>query len=1264
MDWKACTGKDYLLVGSSELDRQGRLCVSNNLRDDSYSNSLSSRSSVAHRKFRLNASHIASFNDAIQRGFAQILDQFKIDRTYQNRLPQMEKQKFIMKYSVHTHFSDIKLENPTNSNSQLISYPNECLRNSTTYAANLRATITAKITALDDKNEPIDVIEPEPLKNFALCRIPVMVDSKKCNLQDNMLSALENTDHDPDDPGGYFIVKGIEYVIENVESILFNMPRIFKNVGHNKEACRCEFISKPGDGYANSDQMIIRLLVDGQLTIEIVRGELKGILFPLMMFFRLLGVNTDQEICEMIHRSLNDKLKEKIENIIIACVNCKYATFGRIDEFTEESVKKKLMRDLKNLDSFRYYQPYNSKNNEQNIIHCVQSQGIDTWFLPHMGTGPEFRRVKAQFLGTLVQKLLLVHLGERESTDRDSYTSKRILSAGSSYLRSLKTIFYETIVRKLSGHYQNMLSSTEWKNIKLEAWLKQKIAAFGTNFKRLMASAINTGHNTQLQVGQHNIKNRLSTQILNRKNSLAVIATLRQVSSQSSDNSKQSRRAKEMRMVHMSALGFIGLVSSPTGIKAGINKQLALYTFVSVAGSSEEIHSELIKMDQVSEFQSVAVTGNNLYVNGKWIGIVEDSIDFATELRKKRRKMQFATPMTSIVVEDPSAELHIWCDSGRPLIPVFLVYNNLRDPKFFDKKERFDVCKKFKQKLLFTPKMAADLRANKITIENLYDEQVIEYISPQEQLNCYICADARDLILEEKEITKQYTHCYIPQCMLGVPGLTVPFGNHNMIVRNVYQSNQGKQACGKFINNWAMRCDKGVFGQYVTERPQCQTIVDNDVSSSGSNTLIALMSYSGYNQEDSMILSKGAVDRGLFAGCKFTFYKDKLAGKEEFNNPKQQGAALSYRANYDKLNEKGFVDRGTVLEKGDVVIGKIQRTDKTNFTNQKTTDKSTVYKSRQKGRVYNVIHTKDEEKEHICKTMLTIPHRVLVGDKFSLRQGQKGVCALLMQDSELPRTANGIAPSIIINPHALPTRQTVSQLMEALVSLWCVEKGLSYDATCFEGINIQNLEANIQDPKSRLRRQFEDIGLKHFGYQKLYSGITGEWIDALIFQGMNFAQRLQKFVAEQLYSVCQAPKESTTMQNVRGRQRNGGLRIGEMERDVLCAHGAMAFLGQKFYNHSDRYVWRKCRCGHSAATFNDTVKVYECDRCKDTTEPINIETSWSSKLCEAELKTAGIGMKMKFKNFVFPFRNENKYLKKQLQKRKLKNKKKKEEIVF
>ena len=816
----------------------------------------------------------------------------------------------------------------------------------------------------------------------------------------------------------------------------------------------------------------------------------------------------------------------------------------------------------------------------------------------------------------------LIYLLSKRIYLNNSYKSKRIHAAGTSYAKSFKTYFNASIIQQINRRLIKDFKSMSFSQVDLASSVKSSV--FGADFERSIMQTITSGNKSQITVNKKARINRLSSQLLDRKNQIALYSTLRQVTAPTSESSKQSERANEMRRVHMSFLGYICIIHSSDGEKVGINKQMAMSASVLGATSSDVIKEILLNDELIiplSKASTVMIYEQNLrnvYVNGKWIGCTKDSLTLVDKYRKLRREFKI-NPLTTIYWDNTQDEAFFWVDVGRSVRPLIIVYNNKRNPDKFDKKY---TNKNFEQGIGFTQKIIDGLNSKRLDMNYLLCNNLVEYITAEEQENCYLCPFFDQLRQDKNNELKEYTHCDIPQAILGITAITSPFANHNQTPRITFQGNQCKQTCGRFTLNWPYRCDRDTFLQYTCETPLVKTVASKYIFPNGCNTIVAIACYSGYNQEDSLVVSQGAVDRGLFNGCKFTCEKTDLEQREEFGNPDIATTMDIKSASYEHLVD-GIIPIGTHVNKGDALIGKYARIPKTSDQDMTMSDRSTIYKGKEEAIVHNVVVDRNEDDERFAKLSLRKVRPVAVGDKFSSRAGQKGVTGVLLRDSDMPSTKDGIRPSIIMNPHGIPSRMTIGQLYETQVGNWCAKRGTHVDATIFKYVDIESIGEEL-----------EKLGMNRYGYHRLYSGITGEYIDSLIFMGPTYYQRLQKFVIDSVYSVTRGPSDSLSRQPLDGKSSGGGIRIGEMERDVVCSHGASKFLQEKFFNHADGFTEYICRCG-KAAVVNTKKNIYKCKYCKDNADIAAVPTSWSSKLFVQEMETMNVGVRRHLKPFTY-----------------------------
>lgn len=1166
--------------------------------------------------------HLPSADHFYINGVRQIITQgFTVKKEIINKRESTAEDRDIAKIVVEVEFTDVQMKPPTTTHYQtgeeVMLTPAMAHISDKNYSAMLEVSMNIKATAYMKNGTTVE--RKASASNIRLCKVPTIVRSINCHTRGKTKQGLQAMREDPSDPGGYFILKGVEWVIDAVENILFNQPKIYRNINYRNSLARLEFISKPGDTYQNSDLMLLRYFKDKTLTVEVVRDKLKETPFPFYMIFRALGWNTDMEIINNIAYGFDSDMSSRIVQIVREMfASTKYKIGGYDQVYEQVDVMIGMIKSIP-AEKFKYLnlkQDAETNITDYNVAINEIKRILDTHFLPHIGMQEKHRTDKCRFLAMLIRKLILTHMGVIQPTDRDSYKNKRVAAAGENYAKSFKTLFNANVVLAMKNAFGKAFDSAPYKQVDLVATVKNSIDI--TDFEKSMAQVITNANKSTMRIKKQQIVNRLSSQMLNRKNSLNALAALRQVVSTSSDSSKQSERAHLMRRVHPSFWGMICPVHTSEGEKVGQNKQMSMFASISSSASSEVLKKQLLDDSNVIALNTVSperITSDQLssiYVNGDWIGFTADSINLVTKYRTMRRNLKL-DPETTIYWDVEQDEVWFWVDVGRMLRPLLIVYNNRKNPELFPAKDRSEKAE-FKQGLLITQKHIDGLYQNTITIDDLVEQKIVEYISAEEQENCFLCHRIEKLKRDKNNELQEYTHCDIPEGILGITGLTSPFAHMNQTPRVTFQTSQAKQTCGLYAQNWPYRINKDTFLQYICETPLVRTIATNFVTPNGNNAVVAIACNTGWNQEDSLIFSKAALERMMYHGCKFTFYKTEVEQKEELKNPDASLTRGIKCANYEKLIN-GVIAKGSIVHKGDVLIGKVLKMPRSKDQKYLYEDKSLIYKEDEPAVVHATVVGRNEADEQFCKVSLRKIRPVHVGDKFSSRAGQKGVCALRMRESDLPFTSSGIRPSIIVNPHALPSRMTIGQLVESLLGLACSAKGTHSDGTIFRPVDIESIGEEL-----------ESRGFERHGRHRLYNGLTGEFIDTLIFMGPTYYQRLQKFVLDTVYSVAHSSTDAMTMQPLDGKASKGGLRLGEMEKDALSAQGVMRLLNEKYREHSDGFDQYMCRCGKEA-TVNVQQNKYICVHCGDKARIVPIETTYSSKLFRQEMQSCNVGIR-------------------------------------
>jgi len=443
-----------------------------------------------------------------------------------------------------------------------------------------------------------------------------------------------------------------------------------------------------------------------------------------------------------------------------------------------------------------------------------------------------------------------------------------------------------------------------------------------------------------------------------------------------------------------------------------------------------------------------------------------------------------------------------------------------------------------------------------------------------------------------------------------------------------------KQAIGISALNYDKRMDKTAYILNYPTRPLIDTrmmdFLKLNTIPSGCQVHVAIMSYTGYNQEDSILINKGSIDRGLFLATIYHTEKDddKNIIRDEIIRcpPDSKDTKCMKFGNYSKLNAQGFLPENTLVENRDILIAKKvpikeNRNDPTKKI--KYEDQSKIFRTTEPTYVDMNYTGRNGEGCNFAKTRLRTLRKPMIGDKFASRSAQKGTVGNIIPECDMPFTKNGLRPDIILNPHAIPSRMTIAQLAETLFGKILLELGMFGDGTSFGELDVYTII-------NELKR----CGYESHGNEILYDGYTGEQLETDIFIGPVFYQRLKHMVNDKEHSRAMGPMVNLTRQPAEGRSRDGGFRIGEMERDVMIAHGMSKFCRERMYNVSDKYAVHVCKKCGMIATYNNgdygpmrakpEMAIHYCKTCNNTSDFAYVEVPYAYKLMSQELQAINI----------------------------------------
>lgn len=931
--------------------------------------------------------HIQSMNEFYRHGLLEIITGvYALDGRVKNLRDKTEEDLKIVDIHFHVDFTDIKLHNPTTTKyktgkPQMLT-PSMARIKSLTYSSAMY--LSARVTATAYYKDGSVNVRKAEVKDHRIGSMPTMLGTEKCNTYNSSREMLKDIQEDPSDHQGYFIIKGGEWCIVSLENQANNLLHIYKKMMPN-EIVQGRFLSKPGDAFENSYQIVLRYLVSGAITVEITTNKFEKIEIPYYLIFRALGMTRDREIVDHIVYGVDntDPITKGMLEILAKAFAVDNVQFGAIRKSTDSAeivafIGARMLDAQNNANAWR----------DENVSKYINSNFLsilDRMMFPHIGGGIEHRIRKLRFLAHSIHKILRVHLGVLEASDRDSLARKRAHAAGVCMGKAVKTAVNFGLSLEIKKQLIKDFKQTTFSNVSLAESITSAIDSEG--LERMLTQVITTGNKT-ITIKRNEITNRISSQQLYPKNDVNIIGTLRTLDTSSgSSQSKQNERADEMRRVQPTYQYTLDPIQSPdTGEKIGLSKQQAATCSISAASSSYVLKRLLladpaiIPLDEIRPAQVTHERLAYIKVNGDWIGSCKESHVITAKYRSLRRR-QYINPTTTIVWEPLVREVQFLTDVGRMMFPLIIVYNNIN--AYITARRAGDKKFVFRQWIKLTKKHIHGLQTGDMTMDTLRDERVIEYIAPEEHENAYVARNINVLKEFAGDVTHQFTHMGIDQAILGLVSLAAPLSNHSNTSRATMYTNHRKAALGWFKLSWPFRMDKGACLQYYIEQPLITAFTDSLTTPTGQNAVVALMLYSGYNCEDSVILSKSSVDRGLFNASCFNYEKTELEKGEQFGNVDYARTMDIKRDAIYEYCENGFIKEGTIVKKGYILIVKAAKINKP-IDNYTHIDKSVEYRLDEEAFVEKVITPRDENDSLVCKVKLRAIRHINVGDKLCL----------------------------------------------------------------------------------------------------------------------------------------------------------------------------------------------------------------------------------------------------------------------------------------
>jgi DNA-directed RNA polymerase II subunit RPB2 len=1048
----------------------------------------------------------------------------------------------------------------------------------------------------------------EVLEKVYLGKFPIMIQSDFCVLNGLPREIRHSMGECRNDIGGYFIIDGKEKTVISQEKFGDNMIYIRK---YDKEDDKFLFSAEIRSISENVSKPSRTLSVKMEAPHKVIGGEGAGEggekhflnlvvsipnvrkPVPLFIVFRALGVLTDRKIIEMCVLDIE-----------------KYDSW--LEDFRPSVHDAGAIMTQKH--AIQYIGLFTKGKTEDHALEILAD-----YFLPHVGE-INFQE-KAYYLGFLVFKLLSVYKGVEPATDRDNFKYKRIELVGS-LINDLFREYYSIQQRFIHVSFESKLNFSKgiYENDLYKLIQDNYANIFG---KRILEDGFRKAFKGNWGAQAHT-KRIGVVQDLARLSFNSMISHLRKTNLPLDPSVK----LVGPRVLHNTQWGLFDPIDTPDGGNIGIHKHLSISSYITQGISREPIIKwlrEYAEMRFLEECSPLILSRmSKVMVNGYWGGSVSNPIEIVDKFKFYRRNGLFPIYL-SINFDSKQNVVFIYTDAGRVCRPIFYYDNELKKLSIHSLTGNKDAIEKLSWNELVAgrnPKKDKNFHPNNYklyTLSELYEgtssestttnptqlqrfidkKAVIDYIDTNETEGSLIAMNYEEWLKGGAGAggsvgPNKYTHLEIHESLIfGVMCNLINFPQNNPATRNSFSCGQSKQACSLYHTNYQVRMDKTSVvlnsGQVPLVKSRYLEHISHEENSYGENAIVAIMCYTGYNVEDAILINEGALKRGLFRTTYYTTYEAheetsrsvENSTEKIFTNIESASDVIGTKPGYDysHLDSNGLVKEGTVMNDKIVLIGITARTS----SESSKVDQSKMTKKGQLGIVDKVFITEGEEGKRIAKVRIREQRTPNLGDKMASRSGQKGTIGMVIPERDMPFTKEGIRPDLIINPHAIPSRMTIGHLVECLVGKACILKGGYGDCTAF---------LNKGPKVASFGEVLTEVGYHSSGNELLYNGMTGELIETEIFFGPNYYMRLKHMVKDKINYRALGPRTALTRQPVSGRANDGGLRIGEMERDSVISHGAAEFLRESMMERGDKYYMAVCNTTGLIAVYNPAKNIF------------------------------------------------------------------------
>jgi len=1028
--------------------------------------------------------------------------------------------------------------------------------------------------------------------NVEIGLLPVMLRSKLCVLHGKTDAELERLGECPYDPGGYFIVKGVERVLMMQEQPLMN--RIVVEYD-SKKVLQAFVTSSSAD---NKSRTVVCANPMARKKGLYLKHSAFSELIPISIVLKAMGVQSDMEIVQMVGIQ-----KKYVETLMVSLQEVHekgiFSQKGAL-EYLASKIKVKPGQERRQR---------NEADNDQGrkALEVIQKQVLSHIECPNNNLAPKIR-----YFGLMIRRIINVLHDPKLVDDRDYYGNKRLELSG-----QLVSLLFEDQFKSMNAELQKQadLLLSKWHQRGshrqddmsgfpdiLDSWQDR------SKLTRAMTHSISTGN---WNIKRFRIDRAGVSQVLSRFSYMSCVGSMMRVKSQF----EKSRKVAGPRALQPSQWGMLCPADTPEGEQCGLVKHLSLLTHVTT-GESEGALRQMCYCLGVEDAHALSGEemhhpGNYLvFLNGILLGVHRRPKRFMSRLQELRRQ-GCVGEFVSIYEHESWNSIFVACDGGRLCRPLIIVADG--EPRFIPEKH--------------VPLLLKRPEDGGITFADFLKQGVVEWVDVNEENNLFIA-------LYPDQVTKETTHLEIePFTLLGVVAGLIPYPNHNQSPRNTYECAMGKQAMGCIAMNQFTRSDTLLLGLVYPEKPLCTSKTLNLVNfhhlGAGQNASVAVMSYSGYDIEDAIVMNRAALDRG-FGRC-FVMRRQSVPmanysnGSQDLLAPapaalneadrRARGLSKNMNVRYSCLDEDGLVRPSEKVEDGFLLANKVTPVETKDMSmrdeNQMFRATPVSYKNPVSSYIDRVILTTDGDGMRVYKMITRQTRRPEVGDKFASRHGQKGVVGLVVPEQDLPFSETGWRPDLIMNPHGFPSRMTVGKLLECIGSKAAALEGLFANGSAFGGT-----------PAEEIYRTLIKHGFAPTGKEYLTSGITGEPIECYIFCGSIYYQKLKHMVVDKMHARARGPRMLLTRQPTEGRAKEGGLRLGEMERDCLVAYGASNLLLERLMLSSDVCNPSVCRkCGLFC-------RPDWCKFCSSAEYVTNVRMPYACKLLFQEMQSMNVCCKL------------------------------------